>query len=327
MRPIGNWCAVLLLSVGSANPARGQVLHLAGLNTDQIRRLDRARTVIIIPAGVLEQHGPYLPSFTDGYRNERYSQALAEAVAARPGWTAILFPTVPLGNGGANEMARDYAFPGTYTVRAATLRTVFMDLGDALGQQGFRWVFVLHSHGAPAHNRVLHQAGDYFHDSYGGRMVHLRGLVPVFNAGKNLLDDAVRAEDRLGVHAGAGETSEILFLRPDLVPPTLVNARTHAVSDWSEMEGLSRAPGWPGYVGAPRLATAAQGARIIGAAIGAIVSQALRILDGEDPSAIPRVGDAAGDPPAMIAADLDAARHEATLRQRQEEWLARKRLP
>ena len=54
-----------------------------------------------------------------------------------------------------------------------------MDLAGELGEQGFRWIFIVHGHGAPNHNRMPDQAGDSVHDTYGGWMVHLRGLLPV----------------------------------------------------------------------------------------------------------------------------------------------------
>lgn len=57
-----------------------------------------------------------------------------------------------------------------------------MDLADELGGQGFRWVFIVHLHGAPNHSRALDEAGDYFHDTYGGWMVHLAGLDSVLSA-------------------------------------------------------------------------------------------------------------------------------------------------
>jgi len=60
----------------------------------------------------------------------------------------------------------------------ATLRAVYMDLANELGAQGFRWVFLVHNHGAPNHHKALNQASDYFHDVYGGTMVHLFGLKP-----------------------------------------------------------------------------------------------------------------------------------------------------
>ncbi len=72
----------------------------------------------------------------------------------RPGWKVLVFPVIPLGAGGANEIGRRYSFPGTFAVRLATLRAVYMDLAAELGEQGFRWVFLVHGHaGSPRSDR------------------------------------------------------------------------------------------------------------------------------------------------------------------------------
>jgi creatinine amidohydrolase/Fe(II)-dependent formamide hydrolase-like protein len=180
--------------------AQSQVYRLAELNTEQIRALDRQTTVVIIPGGVLEEHGPYLPSYTDGYANERLTANLAAAIAARPGWTAVVFPPIPLGAGGANVIGAKYSFPGSYGVRPAVLRAVFMDLATEFGEQGFRWIFVVHGHGGP-HNRVLDEAGDYFRDTYGGHMVHLVGLRPENMAWDSVIQGGPAGPGTAGGHA------------------------------------------------------------------------------------------------------------------------------
>ncbi len=140
--------------------------------------------MVLLPGGILEEHGPYLPAHTDGILSERLTQELARAIAAKkPGWKVLVFPPIPLGASGSNELGGHFTFAGTYAVRPATLRAVFMDLAAELGEQGFRWVIVVNVHGAPLHNRALDQASDFFRDTYGGRMVHLWGLVPVSAAG------------------------------------------------------------------------------------------------------------------------------------------------
>jgi creatinine amidohydrolase/Fe(II)-dependent formamide hydrolase-like protein len=300
-----------------------QVYKVAELNTEQIRALDRSRTAVILPGGILEQHGPYLPSYTDGYRNECIAAAIADAVVARHGWAALIFPTVPLGTGGANEIGRKYSFPGTYAVRSTTLRSVFMDLATELGDQGFRWVFIVHRHGAPNHNRMLDQAGDYFRDTYGGQMVHLLGLLPVLAAERDALDAATREEDRFTVHAGAGETSEMLHVRPDLVSSSYRQAEPRAGDDWSALVREARISSWPGYFGSPRRATALQGARRVRAITDAAVGQVLAILDGSDPRAIPRLGDAARQGLENVAIDDEALQREREALRKQEAWLAR----
>ena len=54
------------------------------MNTQQIRALDLAKTVILVPGDILEEHGPYLPSFTDGYSDDAYTREVAKAIVARP---------------------------------------------------------------------------------------------------------------------------------------------------------------------------------------------------------------------------------------------------
>ena len=152
-------------SACSTRPSLERVYQLAEMNTEQIRALDRERTVILIPGGIMEEHGPYLPSYSDGYQNERYTADLASAIARRPGWTAAVFPTIPLGSGGANAVGGKLPFPGTFAVRPETLRAIFMDLGDEFGEQGFRWLFVVHLHGGPEHNQALDDAGEYFRET------------------------------------------------------------------------------------------------------------------------------------------------------------------
>jgi hypothetical protein len=53
--PLGRVALGCLLSPS----AEAQVYRLAELNIDQIRMLDRQRTVILLPGGILEEHGPY----------------------------------------------------------------------------------------------------------------------------------------------------------------------------------------------------------------------------------------------------------------------------
>ena len=63
--------------------AYGQIHHIAEMTTDQISSLDRSKTVVILPGGILEQHGPYLPSFSDGYMNKRLTQDRKGAARGR----------------------------------------------------------------------------------------------------------------------------------------------------------------------------------------------------------------------------------------------------
>lgn len=311
-------------------PAAAQIHHVAEMNTEQIRALDRDRTVVLLPGGILEEHGPYLPSYSDGYSNEHLTETLARAVADRPGWEVLVFPSIPLGSGGANEIGRKWAHPGTYAVRPATLRAVFMDLASELGEQGFRWIFVIHAHGSPDHNRALDRAGDYFGDVYGGTMVHLWGL-QVDESSEAILAETLgpegMAENGFTVHSGVGEHSRILHLRPDLVAPGLAGAPSVTARSPADLIELAHADGWPGYFGAPRLATPELGRRLSEARESAYVEAALEILDGKDPAAFDRYADFMYGIPEINLIMTRSREHDAERARLQREWMERDQPP
>jgi len=321
--------ALVFLLALPATQARGQIYRVEEMNTQQIRALDREKTVVLLPGGILEEHGPYLPSFSDSYMNQRLTQEVANAIVARPGWKVLLFPLNPLGTGGANEIGGKYVFSGSYTVRFSTLRAIFIDLATELGEQGFRWIFVISSHMAPNHNRALDQAGDYFRDMYGGHMVNLNGLQPVSGAweeGAKLMREEEREEDGFAVHAGMIETSINLFLRPDLVSPAYKNAPAQTGRNMDELVQLAKRDNWPGYFGSPRLASAAFGALVWKHQSSQFVEFALKILDGLDERQVPRYGDMMKASPANIAIDKAALEHDQEIERKQLDWLRNKGL-
>lgn len=281
--------------LGFCGSAACQIYKIAEMNTRQILSLPLEKTVVIIPGGILEEHGPYLPSFTDGYVTQAYTDALANAIVARPGWSVVLFPQIPLGSDPANTIGTLWKFPGSYPVRTSTVRAIYMDLASALGEQGFRWVFLIHNHGAPTCHRALDEASDYFHDTFGGTMVNLFGLMPVADCcgveAKFLSAEAL-AEEGFTVHAGADETSLLYFLKPDLLAPDYLHAVSWTSHSIPELVQNAKKNGWPGYFGAPRLASAAFGAQIFFRKSAKANEIALAILDGADYRKIPRYADA-----------------------------------
>ena len=282
------FCTALALRQASA-----QIYHVEEMNTAQIQNLDRLHTAVILVGGILEEHGPYLPSYTDGYVNEFIAREVAIAIAARPGWKVLMFPPIPLGSSGANGISGKLHFPGTYDVRESTLRAVFVDIASDLGEQGFRWVFILHLHGAPQHRRALDQAENYFRATYGGHMVNLWEIWPS-EMSEHL--DALRSaqgldpsgEDGFSIHAGGSETSRMLSVRPELVDPNYKQARALTGHNFRDLMRIGEAQGWPGYFGSPRLASKEFGDEWMRSVAKADAEYALKILDGFDERSLPK---------------------------------------
>jgi len=320
---------ILLAALWFTASAQAQVYELADLNTEQIRALDRAKTVVLIPGGILEEHGPYLPSYSDGIFSLAYSRELANAIVSRPGWNVLMFPQIPLGVGGANSLGGKDVFPGSYTVRLSTLRTVYMDLTSTLGEQGFRWIFVVFMHDGPENHLALEQASDYFHDVYSGTMVHLYDLKPIHDCcdtANRMLTGEQLAENGFTVHGGIGEHSEMLFLRPDLVAPAVHSAPSTRAKDFADMVQIARLDGWPGYWGAPRYASAAFGADSFHKIAEKMSGLALQVLDGLEWRKIPRFSDEQIAGIRAAGQQIAGAEYDRKREQRQMEWLKSKNL-
>src|SRR5947208_15704086 len=67
------------------------VLDLAQLTWEEVRDLDRAKAVAILPVGAIEAHGPHLPLATDVIIAETMARAAAARLATH-GYDAVLHP-------------------------------------------------------------------------------------------------------------------------------------------------------------------------------------------------------------------------------------------
>ena len=323
-----HWSLLALAVLASSLECRAQILQIGELNTEQILALDHSKTVVLLPGGMLEEHGPYLPAFTDGILSDRLTSAIATGVfAQKPGWTVLVFPPVSVGASGSNEIGGKFQFPGTYTVRPSTLRAMYMDLATELGEQGFRWIMVVHVHGSPLHIGALDEAGDFFHDTYGGQMVNLWGLLPVlggWGSAMSIMTPEQKRDDGVSLHGGADEHSMMLYLAPQLVSPAFSAAPTFSGANYQESFAVARQPNWPGYIGAPRHASTALGEHIWDGFSAAAVKTTVDILNGVDPSTIPRYLSFLVKNPLYQQWIQSSNAHDSTLAERQRSWRARR---
>jgi hypothetical protein len=170
----------------------------------------------------------------------------------------------------------------------------------------------------------LDEAADFFNHTYGGAMVHLFGLHLLRTccaATAQMLGEEELRENGFGVHADAEETSALLFLRPELVDPGYKRARSVSGNDLLELSRLAKQPGWPGYIGAPRFASAAIGASTYKLLSAKVNELTLKILDGFDYRTLPRYADVVNQVPGTIDINREALAQEDLVGKRQKDWL------
>jgi ketosteroid isomerase-like protein len=186
---------------------------------------------------------------------------------------------------------------------------------------------IVHVHGSPLHIAALDEAGDYFRDTYGGRMVNLWGLLPViggWGSGMSVMTAAHKKEDGVSLHGGADEHSLMLHLQPTLVAPDYQQAPTVTGGTYAGSVAAATQKDWPGYIGAPRLATAALGRNIWTSLSASALKTTLEILAGADPAKYPRYLPIMEKNPSYQEWIASATERDRAGGERQQVWSARR---
>ena len=325
----------ILTGCAEADPNRterettsSRIYKLEELSWPQIDALDRQRSLFLLPVGMIEQHGPHLPVGSDTIAVAYEANEVASRlIRALPDWNIVMMPALNYGHGGANQLGDKPIHPGTYAIRQSTLRSLVADLGAQIAQNGFRWIFVMNGHGAPAHGIAINEACDFVSETFGVTMLHVTGLFradPAIQAGgekinANYFSAADLASFGMDVHAGVVETSGMLAVRPDLVSPEYRTLPSQAGRSLEELRQIATAPGWQGYLSSPARATAEHGRAVEEWWIDGFSNLVVRAVGGENMFVHARVPDAL--PPAVAPVLEKGLTNEAAFGARLEEWV------
>ncbi|HKT79992.1 MAG TPA: creatininase family protein [Vicinamibacterales bacterium] len=317
---------------GTRAPAGSNIYTLEELTWPQIDALNRDRTLFILPVGMVEEHGPHLPVGADTLGVMYEARAAAEQVSrALPDWNVVMMPSVNYGHSGANQLGDLPIHPGTYAIRQSTLRSLVVDVGGQLAQNGFKWIFVLSGHGAPTHNIALNEACDFVSETFRVTMLPVTALfqadpaIQASGAKMNARFFSAAEMDSFGmdVHAGVAETSGMLAVRPDLVRPDYKSLPSQAGGSLEELRKIATTPGWQGYVSSPARATAEHGRAVEAWWIDGTTDIILRAVRGENLFVHARRPDAV--PPEVVPVLEKALATEAAFEMKLEDWLAQRR--
>lgn len=242
-----------------------------------------------------------------------------------------MMPPINYGHSGANQLGDMPVHPGTYGIRQATLRSLVADLAGQVAQNGFKWIFVMNGHGAPTHNIAINEACDFVSETFRVTMLHLTGLfradAPIQSSGARInakyFSAAELSSFGMDVHAGVGETSGMLAVRPDLVRANYKTLPSRAGRSLDELREIATAPGWQGYLSSPARATAAHGRAVKAWWIDGFTDLILRAVGGENMFVHERVPDTV--PPAVAPMLEKALANEAAFGAKLEDWLMQRR--
>ncbi len=156
-----------------------------------------SKGIILIPVGSCEQHGPYLPLYSDTIG------LMGTVITAAEEAEVVVAPPIPWGNS-----LQHMKYPGTITLSLSTLSALLFDISESLIAHGFKRLVFINGHGGnqPAIEQVAEElcyreAASVFVVKYW----ELDGIQPP--VGSPVIDG----------HAGSKETSVLLFLDPENV--------------------------------------------------------------------------------------------------------------
>ena len=129
------------------------MIELANISFAEARRVaETGRALVIVPVGVVEEHGPHLPLGLDSFAAETYAGAAAPHLEEQ-GYQVVVAPTIGYG---VARAAID--FPGTLSLEPATLKALIVDVGRSLARHGFARQVILNGHRDLQHMQALEDA-------------------------------------------------------------------------------------------------------------------------------------------------------------------------
>lgn len=227
----------------------------------EVEQAIRAGALVLLPTGVIEEHGPHLPLGTDTYTAWLLCAGVRQSLEAR-GIQALIAPPCYWGINQATG-----GFPGSFSVRPETFKAVLMDLLANLKAWGVTRVYNINGHGDPAHEAVIFEAlleaqttlgihACAVREDYTAPMMGLTGSQPhiIFSRTPPMEGEEPPYAE---IHAGAIETALMLRHFPELVNAALAKTLeptrlTYAdIPAWQQGGGTARALTPNGYFGDP----------------------------------------------------------------------------
>jgi creatinine amidohydrolase len=261
---------------------------IAELTWLEVESATRRGAVLLWAFGVIEQHGPHLPTGTDVYLPSARLRDV-RALLAEDGIEALILPPYYWG---VNVVSG--SFPASYSVRPEIMREVVGDILVGAVRDGFEQVYCFSGHGDALHNATVyegirtarHRARadiSFVTDSalatrLGWSLddpaltvhdtdVESRGVVPASSPSSVAPGNVV--PDQIDVHAGRWETSMMMCVAPHLVRSGVragLEPTNHGLAElavWRRGFEDARRTTPRGYFGDPASATLAEGERLV----------------------------------------------------------------
>ena len=209
-------------------------------------------TILLLPVGSTEAHGPHLPLATDSIISQEMSRRAASKLISL-GYKALILPTISYS---VTDFSID--FPGSISLSKETATGVMVDIFRSVIKQGFRYICVANSHLEPEHIGSIVKACQIIQEE-----TSIKISFP--DKCRRRWASRLTEEFRSGAcHAGSYESSLVMAASPSLVKEEIrqnLPANNISLSDaiGAGINTFKAAGGDQAYFGMPSQASAIEG--------------------------------------------------------------------
>jgi len=229
------------------------------LTAPALKKAVADKTVVIIPLGATEQHGPHLPVQVDWRLAYEVSLRAARLMQGRQ--RALVTPAIPFG-----MSEHHMSLGGTLTLNFATMAAVVGCVVKSAARHGFQRICVLNGHGgniAALETIITELTIELKLPLAGATYWHIAA---------DSIAKILERQDRL-LHACEAETSMLQALHPETVQPLQPSFKSPLIPGLSAIEGVN-----PGVYRWQQLETRSK-IGVIGEAWAATPEKGQRLLD------------------------------------------------
>lgn len=171
----------------------------AKMTWEEIERLSKKNTLVILPLGSVEQHGQRLPVITDILFANHWAKQVAERIE-----NSVLLPSQNYGMSWHHT-----AFSGTISINTSVYALLIREILESVLEHGFRKILIVNGHGG--NHDPIERAIAEIQENYPDAEIQN----PMMDIVKEI-DASIECDENF-VHAGSVEVSTLYAIAPKIL--------------------------------------------------------------------------------------------------------------
>ncbi len=230
-------------------------MNLTYLTSEELNKIDKPNTFVIVPLGSVEQHGPHLPFGTKTFIAETIAFMAANKLKSEE-YSCIIAPTVSF-----MPCQNNVGFPSYFSMSARTYSDALYDIGSSFANDGFKCLFFVNMSVSLDALKAVSSAIEDLNQIKGFMAFDPMSLWHFSDDEK--IDDYLKnlnIDSKNEIHGDIKETSALLSLDQTLVKSqiykTLPDCKVN--KSWEMLKGnysIKEMGSKTGYLGSPSKAT------------------------------------------------------------------------